>query len=146
MMWVGIGIVVIGIAFFILVLLLIAPLNNLAELLLSLRKTTDKLPEDVDQMVGQATEILKTSNQTLQDVNEKLHTLSPLFYIANDIGEASHKLASTLTDASKTFQENTAETKQLIQRENLEGLYGGATLGYLLWKNKQKRKRPFSDV
>src|SRR5690625_432403 len=97
-------------------------------------------------MLGQTTEKLKTINKTLQDVNEKLHTLSPLFYIANDIGEASHKLASTLTDASKTFQENTAETKQLIQRENLEGLYGGATLGYLLWKNKQKRKRPFSDV
>src|SRR5699024_12376424 len=85
-------------------------------------------------MVSQATEILKTSNQTLQDVNEKLHSLSPLFYIANDIGEASHKLASTLTDASKTFQENTAETKQVIQRENLEGLYGGAALGYFLWK------------
>lgn len=134
MVWLGIGVLVIGIAFFILVLLLTAPLHNLAEVLTSLKATTDKLPENVDQIMNQASDVLKTSNNTLHDVNEKLHTLSPLFYIVNDIGEATHKLSSSLTDASKTFKENTAEAKQQIQRENLDGLYGGIALGYYLFQ------------
>lgn len=139
MTWLGLGILIIGIAFFVLVILLIGPLNNLGDVLSGLQETTEKLPDDVGKIFEQTNGVFKQANDALYDVNEKLHTLSPLFSTVNDIGQASHNLSSTLTRTGYTFKENALEAKQRIQRENLEGIYESITLAYYFLQSRKKK-------
>lgn len=136
--WLGIGVLIIGIAFAILVLLLIKPLNNLGNLLFSVKRTTDDLPHNINLMVDQAKGTLEASKEAISNVNNQMKELSPLFYIAGDVGRSTQKLSSKLVDVSTTMKSSTEEGKNFIDRHNLEGLYGVLTLGYYL---AQKRKK-----
>ncbi|ASK61583.1 general stress protein [Virgibacillus phasianinus] len=135
--WLGIGVLIIGIAFAVLVLILIKPLNNLGNMLFSITKTTDELPQNINVIIDQTKGTLATSRETLASVNDQVKELSPLFYIVGDVGRSTQKLSSKLVDVSESMKSNTESGKNFIDRHDLEGLYGVLTLGYYL---AQKRK------
>ncbi len=133
----GIGVFIIGIAFAIVSIFLIRALNNLAGVLGGVNKTVQQLPDQLDGLMKQTTNILHTGNDTLADVNEKIASLSPLFYIVGDIGESSRKLTSSMLDMSKSVKKSTHEGESKINEEGWRGIYGAIALTYYL---SQKRK------
>ncbi|KGX91929.1 general stress protein [Pontibacillus halophilus JSM 076056 = DSM 19796] len=135
--WLGIGVFIIGLAFAIGSIFLARVLNNLAEVLKGVNKTVDQLPEQLDSVMGQTSEVLTNGNQTLADVNEKLHALSPLFYIVGDVGETSRKLSSSLVDVTASMKKNTSRGRNVLDEKQLKGLYSALAFGYYL---NQRRK------
>ncbi|MGR9048170.1 DUF948 domain-containing protein [Halobacillus faecis] len=133
----GIGVLIIGIAFAIVSIFLIKALNNLAGVLGGVKKTVDQLPEQLDSVMKETTGVLHHSNDTLADVNEKIRALSPLFYIVGDIGESSRKLTSSLVDMTYSLKQTTHEGEQKINEEGWRGVYGALALTYYF---SQKRK------
>ncbi|MBM7554163.1 DUF948 domain-containing protein [Thalassobacillus pellis] len=134
---VGIGVLIIGIAFIILAIFLAKVLVNLSKVLSGVNKTVQKLPDQLDDVMKETGQLLNKSNDTLADVNEKIRTLSPLFYIVGDIGESSRKLSSSLVDVTMSWKKTTSEGKETAHRQDLGGLYGAVALGYYF---TQKRK------
>ncbi|MGY4689474.1 DUF948 domain-containing protein [Salibacterium sp. K-3] len=134
---VGISILIIAIAFAVLVIFLIRALHNLTNVLGGVSKTVEKLPDQLDDVMKETGVVIHNSNETLLDLNEKMRTLNPLFYILGDAGEASRKLSSSLVDVTASMKKNTDEAKEQADNRDLGGLYGGAALAYYLF---QKRK------
>ncbi|WP_173918099.1 DUF948 domain-containing protein [Halobacillus sp. Marseille-Q1614] len=133
----GIGVLIIGIAFAIVSIFLMKALNNLANVLKGVDRTVEKLPEQLDEVMAQTVEVLNNSNDTLADVNVKIRALSPLFYIVGDIGESSRKLTSSLVDVTKSMKKSTSTGEAKVKERDVSGLYGAVALGYYL---TQKRK------
>ncbi|WP_430789206.1 DUF948 domain-containing protein [Virgibacillus flavescens] len=136
--WLGIGVLVIGIAFAVLVLLLIKPLNNLSNLIFSVQRTTDDLPRNINLITDQTKNTLQTSDETLTKVNTQVTELSPLFVIIGDLGRATQKLSSSLTNVSDKMKNKTEDGKEYADSRNLQGLYGAMALGYFLIKRRNK--------
>ncbi|SFE71939.1 DUF948 domain-containing protein [Alteribacillus iranensis] len=134
---VGISVLIIAIAFVVLVIFLIRALNNLSNVLNGVNETVEKLPDQLDEVMKETGTVIHNSNDTLADVNEKLRALNPLFYILGDAGEASRKLSSSLVDVTKSMKQNTEEGKEKVDKRDLGGIYGVASLAYFLF---QKRK------
>lgn len=134
--YLGIGVLIIGIAFAIVSIFLIKALNNLAGVLNGVRKTVDQLPDQLDSVMKETTGVLHHSNDTLAEVNEKIRALSPLFYIVGDIGESSRKLTSSLVDMTHSLKQTTHEGEQKINEEGWR-VYGALALTYYF---SQKRK------
>ncbi len=65
-------------------------------------KTMEHLPDQLDDLFRETGTALNQTNQTISEVNDKLHTLSPLFYMVRDVGEASRKLTSPLARFSSS--------------------------------------------
>jgi len=139
MIWVGIGLIIIGLAFMALVVILIKPLNNLASVFNSLQKTTDKLPKTVDDITSQTTEAMNTGVETLRQVNGQVKELSPLFHIVGNAGRATDQLASSMVNAVEELKTDTKHANDFATRKNLEGWYGVLTLGYFLFKRSRER-------
>ncbi|MFC7063054.1 DUF948 domain-containing protein [Halobacillus seohaensis] len=135
--YLGIGVLIIGIAFAVLSIFLMKTLNNLANVLKGVDRTVEKLPEQLDGVMSQTSEVLHTSNDTLVDVNEKIRALSPLFYIVGDIGESSRRLTSSLVDMTSSMKKSTSTGEEKVKEKDASGLYGAVALGYFL---TQKRK------
>lgn len=136
--WLGIGVLVIGVAFLALVVLLIKPLMKLSGVLGSLQKTTDKLPQNVDDISSQATEVLTTGNDTLNQLNTQIRELSPILHIIGDAGNATRKLSSSMVDATEEMKASTEGGSKITKDRNLEGLYGALTLGYYIFQKQRK--------
>lgn len=132
MTWIGIGLIIIGIAFLGLVGVLFKPLMKLADLLQSTQKTTDQLPDTVETITSQATEVLENGVNTLQQVNQQINELSPLFHLIGDAGRATNQLTSSVLKTADGLQEKTEEANRMIANKNLQGIYGLATIGYFL--------------
>ncbi|MGJ9460338.1 DUF948 domain-containing protein [Oceanobacillus sp. CF4.6] len=146
MIWVGIGLIIIGIAFMALVVFLIKPLNNLAGVFSSLQKTTDELPKTVDEITLQATKTMGTSVETLDQVNNQVKELSPLFHIVGDAGRATNQLTSTMVNAVDDMKVNTQNGNDFATRKNLEGFYGALTLGYILFQKNKEMKNEKNTI
>ncbi|MGP4069166.1 DUF948 domain-containing protein [Halobacillus sp. B29] len=138
--YLGIGVLIIGIAFAIVSIFLIKALNNLANVLGGVRKTVDQLPEQLDSVMKETSNVLNNGNDTLADVNEKIRALSPLFYIVGDIGESSRKLTSSLVDMTHSMKESTHEGEQKINEEGWRGIYGALALTYYLTQKRKELK------
>lgn len=138
--WMGIGVLVIGIAFAVLVAILIKPLKNLGDVTENLKQTTAKLPSVVDDMTGQAQLVLNTSNETIGKVNQQVHEITPLFKIVGDTGEAAHSLTQSMLTKTNTLKENTADAANLTRRERYQGLYGFLSFLFYLQENKKELK------
>ncbi|MGI8313709.1 DUF948 domain-containing protein [Halobacillus mangrovi] len=138
--YLGIGVLIIGIAFAIVSIFLIKALNNLANVLGGVRKTVDQLPDQLDSVMKETSNVLHNSNDTLSDVNEKIRALSPLFYIVGDIGESSRKLTSSLVDVTYSFKQGTHEGEKKINEEGWRGIYGALALSYYLMKRRKALK------
>jgi len=139
MVWVGIGLIIIGIAFLALVGILIKPLTKASAVLNDVKETTKDLPETVNGVTAQVNEALHTGVDTLQQINLQLKELTPIFYLVGDVGRATQQLSSNMVNVVEDFEEK--EPPSLASRKNLEGLYGAVTLGMMIF---QKAKE-FSD-
>lgn len=137
MVWIGIGVLVIGIAFFAFVILLIKPINKLTGVLSSLQKTTDALPEQMMEVTTQAKEAINAGKDTLQQVNDQVKELSPLFYIVGDAGRATNHLSTSMVDAVMKLKTSTTEASEFTERYKLEGFYGALTLGYFIFQKSR---------
>ncbi|MBD7909476.1 DUF948 domain-containing protein [Sporosarcina gallistercoris] len=138
--WMGIGVLVIGIAFAVLVVILIKPLKNLGDVMENLKQTTEKLPNVVDDVTGQAQLVLNTSNETIGNVNQQVHEITPLFKIVGDTGEAARSLTQSALTKTNTLKENTANAANLTRRERYQGLYGFLSFLFYLQQNQKELK------
>ncbi|GIO23084.1 DUF948 domain-containing protein [Oceanobacillus sp. J11TS1] len=134
----GIGAVLIGLGLLAVSGFLFMKLGGLGKLIQSATKTTDQLPEKVDEITSQLTDILKTGNKTLHQVNQQIKELSPLFYLIGDAGRATHNMTSSVLKTANQLQEKTEEANLTIANKNLQGIYGLATIGYFLVKFNKK--------
>lgn len=134
---VGIGMLIISIAFALISIFLVKALNNLAKVLNGVNKTVDQLPEQLDSVFKETTSVIHNSNDTLEDVNEKIRALSPLFYLVGDIGETSRKFSSSLVDMTASMRQKTREGEKKVGQEGFRGIYGAVAFVYYL---KQRRK------
>lgn len=137
---VGVGVLLIGIAFLILAIFVSHVLNNVAGVLGGVDKTVQQLPNQLDDMLKETTNLVQETNHTLSDVNEKMEQLSPLFYIVGDVGNATRKFSSSLVDVTETMKESSEEGKGIADKNNLGGVYGTFALGYYLFKRRQALK------
>jgi len=138
MTWIGIGLIIIGIAFLGLVGILFKPLMKLADLFQSTQKSTDKLPDTVEAVTSKATELLENGVNTLQQVNQQINELSPLFHLVGEAGRATNQLTSSVLKTADGLQEKTEEANRMIASKNLQGIYGLATIGYFLATARKK--------
>lgn len=139
--WIGIGVTVIGVAFLVLVIVLIKPLNKLAGVLGGLQKTTDNLPIQVDEMMSQAKDALQTGNDTLSQINTQIKELSPIFHTLGDAGRATNHLSTSIADKVMNVKTDTAEGRSFITKHDLEGLYGLGTLIYYIVQKRKSEER-----
>lgn len=105
----GIGVILIGVAFLVLAVYLSWTLNNLANVLRGIEKTVDHLPDQLDDIFRETGTLINNTNDTITDVNKKLRTISPLFYIAEDVGEMSRKLTTPLANFSVSMEKKSEE-------------------------------------
>lgn len=138
--WMGIGVLVIGIAFAVLVVILIKPIKKLGDVMENLKQTTEKLPHVMDDVTGQAQLVLNTSNETIGNVNQQVNEITPLFKIVGDTGEAARSLTQSALSKSNTLKENTANAANLTRRERYQGVYGFLSFLFYLQQNKEELK------
>jgi len=135
--WLGIGVLIIGIAFMILVFILIKPLMKLTTVLESLQKTTDQIPTMLTDITGQATEVFQKGNATLVNVNKQVKEINPIFQIVNDAGEASRDFSEMALEKTFALKKNTSEAKVFSQKKRVKGLYGLLAFVYYLTQRKE---------
>ncbi|MUV38866.1 hypothetical protein JNUCC1_02737 [Lentibacillus sp. JNUCC-1] len=135
--WSGIGLLILGIAALIIAIMLIKPLIKLAGVFDGLQNTTDKLPEQIDGVMTQAKSTLESSDKTLNQVNDQVEKLTPLFDIVGDAGRATQHVSSSMADAVMKVKTDTSEGHEFTRRNHLEGWYGIATLGYYIFKKRK---------
>lgn len=138
---VGVGVLLIGIAALVLAIFLGHTLNNLAGILGGIDKTVQQLPKQLDEMMHETSNIIRESNHTLADVNEKMEQLSPLFYVVGDVGNATRKFTSSLVDVTDSMKTKSEEGKEIGEKNNLGGVYGSFALGYYWLKKRQQLKK-----
>ena len=138
--WLGIGVLIIGIAFAALVIILIKPLSKLTNVLEDLKKTSTRLPAIVDDGAHQANEAFGKVNDTLANVNEQVKSINPVFHIVKDVGEASQKLTSVALEKTIAMKESTSEAKAFTNRKKYQGLYGVLSFVFYLSQEKDNLK------
>ncbi|MFU0790821.1 DUF948 domain-containing protein [Cerasibacillus sp. JNUCC 74] len=137
-----VGVLLIGVAFLVIAIFVSHVLNNLAGVLRGVEKTIEKLPDQMDSMVKETSGLIRESNNTLADINDKMKQLSPLFYVMNDVGNVTQKFSSSLVHVTETLK-NKAETAKDELGKNKGGLYGSFAMGYYwLKKRLQQKKQP----
>lgn len=136
--WLGIGVLIIGITFAILVIFLLKPINKLASVLESLQKTTDHLPKVLDDVTSQASTVLQASNATLGNVNEQVSEISPLFHIVGEAGKAAEKLTSATLDKTTTLKQQTNGAKEFVTSKKYEGIFGLLSFLFFLSQKRQE--------
>lgn len=142
---IGIGVLLIGVAFVILAVFIGHALNNLAGVLGGIDKTVQQLPNQLDGIFKETGNMISESNNTLVDVNDKLHQLSPLFYIMGDVGNATRKFSSSLVDVTDSLKSKTDGGKDVSADNKLGGLYGSFALGYYWLKKRKEMKKAQGD-
>ncbi len=138
--WMGIGLVIIAIAFSVLVLLLVKPLLKLSGLLVSMQKSTDRLPVLLDNVTKQTADILHLSNETLENVNKQVTAITPVFHMISDAGTESRQFTSATLEKVYAFKQRTAYANSFKDLRKYEGIYGLMTFIYILSQNKNKIK------
>lgn len=136
--WLGIGVLIIGIAFAILVIFLLKPVTQLASVLGSLQETTDQLPKVLDDITNQATTVLKASNTTLENVNQQVTDISPLFHIIGDVGKEAEMLTSAALDKTTSFKQQTTGSKEFATNKKYEGIFG--LLSFLFFLSQKRHQ------
>ncbi|MFC4559630.1 DUF948 domain-containing protein [Virgibacillus kekensis] len=138
--WIGIGVIIIGIAFLILVFLLIKPLNKLTGVIAGLKGTTDNLPQQVSDITSEVKTTISSTRDTLNQVTEQTKKLSPIFTIIQNAGEATRDLASHMAFLAEKMKSKSTSGSTFVERNNLEGIYGAVTLGYMMYQHTNTKK------
>src|SRR5699024_4905716 len=104
MVLIGMGVLIISIAFAVLVGYLCYSLYAATKVIDGVGKTVEQLPDQLDNVFKETENIIHESSQTVTDLNEKLRALSPLFYMAEDITEATRKFSSSVANTANSFK------------------------------------------
>ncbi|MEC5425981.1 DUF948 domain-containing protein [Virgibacillus sp. C22-A2] len=139
-MLMGIGVLIIGIAFLVMAFFIAHTLYNLAGILRGIEKTVEKLPNQLDDVFKETGNLIHQSSNTIADVNDKLKQMSPLFYIVGDVGNVTRKFSSSLVDVTDSIKSKTDNGKEIAEKNKLGGVYGTFALGYY-WLQKRKQLR-----
>ncbi|WP_025784534.1 DUF948 domain-containing protein [Sporosarcina sp. D27] len=126
----GIGVLLIGVAFLILAIYIARVLNGVAGTLGGVNKTLEQVPDQLEGILGETGQLIRHSNDTLSDVNEKLGNLTPMFEVVGDVGNTTRNLTASLhnvTDAGKRKVDGLDES---TRNKSIGGLYGTVALGY----------------
>lgn len=137
----GVGVIIIGLALLVIAIFVAHALNNLAGVLKGVEKTVDRLPNQLDDIFKETGQLIGESHETLADVNTKLEQLSPLFYIVGDVGNVTRRFSSSLVDVTDTLKSRTEAGKDMADKNQLGGLYGGFALGYYWLKKRKQMKK-----
>lgn len=135
--WLGIGVFIIGIALFVLVIVLIKPLLKLATVLNSVQQTTDRIPKLLDDNAKEAHTAFKNVNKTLETVNEQIGAVHPFFEIIKDAGLASRQVTAKWLHKTTAFKDNTSEAEVFTKDKKYTGLYGILSFIFYLSQNKE---------
>lgn len=135
--WLGIGVLIIGVALLILVFVLISPLAKLSTILDGVRKSTEKIPEILDDNATEAHTVLKNVNVTLENVNKQINAVHPLFRIVEDVGLAAREVSLKWLNKTNTLKEQSSETQSLTEHQTYKGLYGVLSFIFYLFRNKE---------
>lgn len=138
--WLGIGVLIIGIAFAVLTFLLIKPIRKLSETLDGVKQVSDRLPQLVDELSSQTVEVMQSSNATIANVNEQVKEISPLFHIVGDTGEATRQLTLSALGKTNTLKSKTSDASEFTKREKYEGIYGILSFIFFLSERKNHLK------
>ncbi|WP_210468846.1 DUF948 domain-containing protein [Sporosarcina sp. 6E9] len=141
-----IGVLIIGIAFAVLVLFLIKPIKKLTDVLDNLKKTTEKLPESFVTITDQTTSVLQEGNKTIENVNDQVKELRPIFEIVGDVGEASQELSHSTLQKTIALKQKTSNAVEFANRKKYEGLFGLLSMIYYLNQNKNILKEKISKT
>jgi len=136
--WLGIGVLIIGIAFAILVIYLLKPIKKLASVLGSLQQTTDRLPKVLDDVTSQATTVLQASNTTLANVNQQVTDISPVFHIIGEVGKEAEKFTSAALDKTTSLKQQTTGAKEFVTSKKYEGIFGLLSFLFFLSQKRQE--------
>ena len=136
--WLGIGVLILGIAFAVLTFLLIKPLRKASDALDGVKQTTDRLPQLVDDLSKQTTTVMQTSNTTIANVNEQVKQVTPFFQVIGDTGNATRKLTVAALDKTYTIKVQTGSASSFTKREKYEGIYGIISFLYFLSQRKDQ--------
>jgi uncharacterized protein YoxC len=131
-----IGVLIIGIAFGVLVLFLIKPIKKLTDVLENLKNTTEKLPESLVTITDQTTSVLQEGNKTIENLNDQVKDLRPIFEIVGDVGEASQELTHSTLQKTIALKQKTSDAVEFTNRKQYEGLFGLLSMIYYLSQNK----------
>lgn len=131
-----IGVLIIGIAFGVLVLFLIKPIKKLTDVLENLKNTTEKLPESFVTITDQTTSVLQEGNKTIENLNDQVKELRPIFEIVGDVGEASQELTHSTLQKTIALKQTTSDAVEFTNRKQYEGLFGLLSMIYYLSQNK----------
>lgn len=142
----GIGVLIIAIAFAVLVIFLLKPLSKLASVLNSVQQTTDQLPSTLDSVAGQVSEVLHTSNSTLDNVNKQVVEISPVFHVIGEIGNTSNKLTSVALNKMRAMKQQTENAKKFTEREKYDGVFGLLSFIYFLSQRKVEIKKQVQNL
>lgn len=144
MTWVGIGLIIIGIALLALSIFLVKPLAKVSSILSDLKKTTKDLPQVAENTTREVNDALHTGVDTLKEINGQLKELTPIFHLVGDVGRATHQIASNMVNAVEDFERK----ETIASRKNLEGLYGLVTLSIILFQKLRgySKERKIIDV
>ena len=135
--WLGIGVLIIGIAFVIVVIFLLKPIIKLASVLESLQQTTDRLPEVLDNVSSQASTTLQLSNATLGNVNEQVREITPFFHIIGNAGKEAENFTSAALNKTEAFKQQTAGAKEFVTSKKYEGVFGLLSFLFFLSQKRQ---------
>ncbi|MBB4826255.1 uncharacterized protein YoxC [Sporosarcina luteola] len=135
--WLGIGVLIIGVVFAVLVFLLIKPINKLSDTLDDVQKTTNQLPGLLNDVSIKTTELLNNGNSTLQQVNKSVKEIDPYFEIIGDLGEASHELTTSALHKATEWKSKTADAQQFAQDKKYAGILG--LLSFIRFLKERKR-------
>lgn len=144
--WLGFGVLIIGIAFSVLVVILIKPLNKLTVVLEGLEKTTDRLPTALDDGVTQAHKAFQNVNDTLAEVNEQVKSVQPVFHIIKDAGEASQQLTAVAVEKTMSFKQKTSAAEAFTTQKRYQGLYGILSFVFYLSRRKKDLQKNLSEI
>jgi uncharacterized protein YoxC len=131
-----IGVLIIGIAFGVLVLFLIKPIKKLTDILENLKNTTEKLPESFVTITDQTASVLQEGNKTIENLNDQVKDLRPIFEIVGDVGEASQELTHSTLQKTIALKQKTSDAVEFTNRKQYEGLFGLLSMIYYLSQNK----------
>ncbi|MFD2627660.1 DUF948 domain-containing protein [Oceanobacillus kapialis] len=137
----GIGVLLIGVAFIVIAIFVAHVLNNLAGVLQGVEKTVQQLPNQLDDIFKETGQLIEESNHALRDLNDKMHQLSPLFYIMGDVGNVTRKFSSSLVDVTDSLKTKTSGANEVTKKNKLGGAYGSFALGYYWLQKKREQKK-----
>ncbi|QKY70988.1 DUF948 domain-containing protein [Lentibacillus sp. CBA3610] len=135
--WAGLGIIIIGIALLGLAFLLVKPLKKLTEVLSGLQNTTNALPTQVADVMAGTKNTLNAANGTIQQMNEQIDKLKPVFQLIRNTVMALQNLFNVMASINDDMKAKT--NNPMMRRYNLEGIYGVMALGYVIFQ-RQKAK------